>query len=48
MRLPVQYDRAGEHTSWCDARSSGGVPVEIKATDLGREYPWFCIFEEYH
>jgi hypothetical protein len=41
-------DLRGEHTSWCDARTAGGVPVEIKATDLGRDYPRFRIFEEYH
>lgn len=49
-RAAERYDLAhrGEHTSWCDARMQDGTPVEIKATDLGRDYPRFRIFEKYH
>jgi len=40
--------REGEHTSWCDAVDRQGRPVEIKSTDLSRDYPRFRVFEEYH
>lgn len=49
-RAAERYDLAhqGEHTSWCDGRMQDGTPVEIKATDMARDYPRFRIFEDYH
>jgi hypothetical protein len=40
--------REGEHTSWFDAVTRDGTPVEIKATDSSRDYPRFRVFEKYH
>ena len=40
--------RDGVHTSWCDAQDRDGTPVEIKATDAGRDYPAFLVYRKYH
>lgn len=40
--------RDGVHTAWCDAVGRDGTPHEVKATDLGREYPRFRVVEDPH
>lgn len=46
-----RYDPDVEHTAWYDARTSDGMPVEVKAAMLNRrdgKEGRFRVFEKYH